>query len=156
MKKCLLTAAASGIMLALSPMMAHANTQALINLEAYSGVTPITTSCSTCHTTAPALNAFGVEYFSLGGNKNTNYVLSATAQSTLFAADTDNDGVNNLAELQAGTNPAGSGATSSTSGTASVTGCVSNSLSTPLMMVLAMLSLGFLARRKKVSYDAAS
>ena len=33
-------------------------------------------------------------------------------------------------------------------GTASVTGCVTNSLSTPLMMVLGLLSLGFFVRRK--------
>ena len=44
----------------------------------------------------------------------------------------------------------------STNGTASVTGCVTSSLSTPLMMVFALLSLGFLVRRKKVSHDPAS
>jgi hypothetical protein len=44
----------------------------------------------------------------------------------------------------------------STNGTASVTGCVTSSLSTPLMMVFSLLSLGFFVRRKKVSHDVAS
>jgi hypothetical protein len=34
-------------------------------------------------------------------------------------------------------------------GTESVTGCVSSALSTPLMMLISLLSLGFLLRRKK-------
>lgn len=41
----------------------------------------------------------------------------------------------------------------STNGTASVTGCVSSSLSTPLMMLLGLLSLGFFVRRKKIGEE---
>jgi len=148
MKRFILVTVASGVMLALSPMMAQADTPALVNLGAYSGVNPIVTSCATCHTSAPALNAFGLEFLSLGGSKATGYVLALTAQNTLFGGDTDNDGIKNLAELQAGTNPAGDAA-SAPPGQASVTGCVSSALSTPLMMVFAMLSLGFFVRRKK-------
>jgi len=149
MKRFILVTVASGVMLALSPMVAQADTPALINLQTYSGVNPIVTSCATCHTSAPALNAFGLEYLTLGGTKAAGYVLALSAQNTLLiTGDTDNDGIKNLAELQAGTNPAGDAA-SAPPGQASVTGCVSSALSTPLMMVFAMLSLGFFVRRKK-------
>lgn len=128
------------------PLHADANTQALTNLQNYSGVNPIQTSCNTCHTSPPALNAFGSRFLALGGSKPA-YVLNASAQSTLFAEDTDGDGTNNLAELQAGTNPAGANAGGGQQ-KASVTGCVVGTLSTWLMMFLAMLSLVFVVQRK--------
>ncbi len=129
------------------PTHAKANTQALTNLQVYSGVNPIQTSCSTCHTSPPALNAFGSRFLALGGSK-PSYVLNASAQSTLFAEDTDGDGTNNLAELQAGTNPAGANAGGSQQ-KASVVGCMTSMLSQQLMMFLAMLSVLFMMWRKE-------
>ena len=133
------------------PVHANANTQALINLQTYSGVASIATSCNTCHTTPPTLNAFGSRFLALGGSKQA-YVLSASAQSTLFAEDTDGDGTNNLAELQAGTNPAGGTSTTTASNElAATTGCTTSNLQLPIVFSLVLLGLGLFARRKEVS-----
>ena len=127
---------------------AHAESAALGLLSTYANTT-VQTSCATCHTTAPALNAFGSLYRSLGGTKAANYVLSATAQSTLLNADTDNDGTTNQAELVAGTNPAGGTATTTASNDlASTTGCISTELGLMPLMGLLLFGVSMLVRRK--------
>jgi len=131
--------------MSIGSVSAQAQQQALTNLQTYSGVGSIATSCSTCHSTIPSLNSFGSAFLGLGGSKSA-YVLSATAQSTLFAADTDGDGTNNLAELQAGTNPAG--ASTSSSGSASTTGCITSTLTTPAALLFLLMLVGFMIRRK--------
>jgi hypothetical protein len=132
----------------ISTTTAYAQPQALTNLQSYSGVNPIQTSCSTCHSTVPALNAFGLRFLNLGGSK-PNYTLSAAAQTTLLQEDTDGDGTNNLAELQAGTNPAGAGG-SVTKGTATTTGCISNTLNIMALLSFLLLAMLTFASRKKV------
>ena len=139
------TLVVSGLLFSLMSTSAHAEALALSNLQTYSGVNPIQTSCSTCHSTIPSLNSFGTAFRSAGGVKSA-YTLTGTASTTLLNADTDGDGTSNRAELQAGTNPAG--ATTTTTEVASVTGCVTAELSTPFMIFLAMLSLVFVVRRK--------
>ncbi|MDQ7003934.1 MAG: hypothetical protein Q9N67_02990 [Ghiorsea sp.] len=105
------------------------------------------TSCSVCHTTAPALNTFGDAWRTAGGLKAGSGLVNFT---TLGDADIDGDGINNRDEAVAGTLQDGlATATATTTTTDSGGGCVTSSVTTPLMMVLAMLSLGFFVRRKK-------
>ncbi len=130
---------------------AYAESAALVNLSNYANTT-VQTSCSTCHTTAPALNAFGTLYKNLGGTKAAGYVLSATAQSTLFNADTDGDGTTNLAELQAGTNPAGGTSTTTTASNelASTTGCITEYYSWFGILFLMLFGFGLLVKPQRV------
>ena len=148
--KGLLTTAAMGAALIMGANSVSANTQAVGLLAGYAGVGTLATSCATCHTTAPQLNPFGTAYFQVGGTKNSGYTLTAGAWSSLSVLDSDGDGTDNVTEITNGSNPGMSGTTAAASqGSASMTGCMTASIATPLTMALAMLTLGFFVRRKK-------
>ncbi len=145
MKKIILTAAMLGS-LSLGATTASALQGALDTLNAHYGTN--LTACTTCHTTAPALNVFGAAYLAAGGDKTGTI---APNWAVLDAGDADGDGVTNADEFAAGTDPAVNPNATSTAATSSSSsgGCITASAATPLMMVLAMLSLGFFVRRKK-------
>jgi len=141
--------AVSGLLFILMSTNAHAEALALSNLQTYSGVNPIQTSCSTCHSTIPALNSFGTAFRSAGGVKSA-YTLTGTASTTLLNADTDGDSITNLAELQAGTNPAGDGTTATTtSGVASTTGCMVSTSSVSYLIGMLLVIFGFTILTKR-------
>ena len=98
------------------------------------------TTCLTCHAGAAAPKthtAFGTDWIANGGTKNTG---PATA------AGWDALDANWLATY----GPVKSTWTAPVpAAPSSGGGCVTSSVTTPLMMVLAMLSLGFFVRRKK-------
>ena len=111
------------------------------------------------------LNQADTIYFKAGGVSATDtiYTVDAAGVGTLVAAAdwaATADGGLQIKALPAGVTtadyvavravPVAVSAAAVTNGTASVTGCVSSSLSTPLMMVLGLLSLGFFVRRKKL------
>ncbi len=149
MKKPILSMLALMIAMFVNTITAHAESAALGLLSTYANTT-VQTSCSTCHTSPPALNTFGSLYRSLGGTKAAGYVLSATAQSTLLNADTDNDGTTNQAELVAGTNPAGGTSTTTTASNelASTTGCMTSTIPFSIAMLLAILGFTMLRKRE--------
>lgn len=61
---------------------------------AYPTSATVSSSCSICHTSAPALNGYG------------DAVLAANSNfASIEQADSDNDGATNIAEITAGTNP---------------------------------------------------
>jgi len=124
--------------------VASAEQAALNNLNGQYGVN--LTSCSLCHTSAPALNVFGLDFIAANGTKNSGYNPN---WATLDAGDADGDGVTNGAEIQAGTDPHLAPGQTATTETASVTGCMTGSVATPLMLLLAMLSLGLVSGRKE-------
>ena len=129
----------------LGASLASAEGQALTNLNAQYGTS--LTSCSLCHSNAPSLSVFGTDFLSANGTKAGGYAPNWT---TLDAGDADNDGSLNGAELAAGTDPnLAPGQVAATTEKASVTGCITGSASTPLMMFLAMRAIDFLAGRKK-------
>ena len=128
---------------------AHAESAALALLSNYANTT-VQTSCSTCHTSPPALNAFGSLYKGLGGTKAAGYVLTPAAQNTLLTTDTDGDGTTNKAELVAGTNPAGGTSTTTTSNElAATTGCMTSTVPFSIAMLLAVLGLTILTKREQ-------
>jgi len=103
-----------------------------------------TQSCYVCHTGTPGpLTAYGIQYVSNGGLKGG----TASALGAIEQLDADNDGTVNLDEINAGTLPDDAPTTSSSSSSGG--GCMTGSISTPLMMFLVMLSLGFVVRRNK-------
>ncbi len=94
------------------------------------------TACTICHTSPPAVNAFGAEYLAAGGDKTgaiaPNWVI-------LDAGDADGDGITNAAEFAAGTNPAGDAA-GGTKEQATVTGCVTNNIQIPFLLFLGLMA----------------
>ncbi len=118
------------------------------------------------------LNQADTIYFKAGGvgTTDTVYTVDAAGAGTALASTDWTSGVDGslkIMALPAGstfpadivvvrTLPATAAAPVLTNGTASTTGCITSSLSTPFMMVFALVSLGFFVRRKKVSHDAAS
>jgi len=157
LKKTITAIAALGA-ISFGGMTASANTPAVGTLGTTSGLS-ITQGCTTCHTGASttalgssgsARNAFGTA-FKATSNKTNNYAITTAQWDALKVLDSDGDGATNLKEITDGTNPgvdpnASSGNTSSGS---SGGGCMTAELTTPLMMVLGMLTLGFFVRRKK-------
>lgn len=111
----------------------------------FDGVYPGNTiSCFVCHTGSPgSLTLYGVQYVSNGG---TAAGLTA-AINAIDNLDADNDTITNGSEIAAGTDPSGNTNTANTE-EASVFGCTTASLGTPLLMFLAMFALGFLVRKK--------
>lgn len=110
------------------------------------------TDCLVCHSTAAGGTDKGVTPIATTW-KNLGLVtavkpLSQANLDALAAADSDGDGVSNAQEIIDGTDPnvdPNAIITASSGGG----GCVTSSVTTPLMMVLAMLSLGLFVRRKK-------
>ncbi len=149
MKKTLKHLLALSVLLGISATQANAEAQALTNLQTYSGVNPIQTSCATCHSTIPSLNTFGTAFRNAGGTKGAGYVLTGAASTTLLNSDADGDGISNLAELQAGTNPAGDGITTTNTQTATTTGCITSDLTMQALMFLGLFTATFLVTRKK-------
>ena len=134
------------VMLGAMSLGAHVASASSSAKVVFDGVYPGNTiSCFVCHTGTPgSLTAYGVQYVSAGGiNSGTTAAINA-----IDNLDADNDGNTNGSEIAAGTDPSGNANTASTE-TASVTGCVSSGLSVPLLMLLALLSLGFLVKRKR-------
>ena len=150
--KKLMSAAALMAAMSFGSTTASAETLALTNLTNMMSPTPLQTSCATCHTssTTGALNLFGDAWKAKGGGKPL-YTLSTINSDALGLEDSDSDGTINDDELNAGTNPgvAAAGTTTTTAASSSGGGCVTGSVTTPLTMVLAMLTLGFFVRRKK-------
>jgi len=158
LKKTITIIAALGA-LSFGAMNAQAEALALSNFNGNYGTT--VTSCALCHTSASptsankARNAFGTDFKTAGGSKSA-YVANYT---TLDTMDSDGDLTLNGAQIAAGNAPAGNGtlasptatatAAASTSSGGSSGGCVTAAVTTPLMMVLGMLTLGFFVRRKK-------
>ncbi len=100
-----------------------------------------TTACTVCHTGSPgSLTQYGIDYMGAGGTSPG----LASAMRAIETFDPDGDGLTYLDEINNGTIAPVSGG----QGTASVGGCLTSSASTPLMMLLAMLTLGFFIRRK--------
>ncbi len=128
--------------LSLGAISAHASVSAK---SVFDGVYPGNTiSCFVCHTGSPgSLTLYGVQYVNAGGiNSGT-----ASAINAIDNLDADNDGNTNGSEIAAGTDPSGNTNTANTE-TASVYGCMTTSLATPLMIFLALFALGFLLRKK--------
>jgi len=150
MKKSILSILALLIAMFANVFTAHAESAALQLLSNYAKTT-VQTSCATCHSSAPALNAFGSLYRSLGGTKAAGYVLTATAQSTLLNADTDNDGTTNQAELAAGTNPAGgtSTTTAASNELAATTGCMASTSTVAFLIGMLSVIFGFTILTKR-------
>ncbi len=142
MKKIILTAAMLGS-LSLGATTASALQGALDTLNAHYGTN--LTACTTCHTSAPALNAFGAEYLAAGGNKDGSI---APNWAVLDAGDADGDGITNAAEFAAGTNPAGDAA-ATTREQATVTGCMASSVTSPFAILFILLALGSVLLRRK-------
>ncbi|OIP99548.1 MAG: hypothetical protein AUK35_06650 [Zetaproteobacteria bacterium CG2_30_46_52] len=131
------------VMMSMNATTAHAEQQALDNLNNNYGTN--LSSCSLCHTSAPALSVFGQAFKAAGGSKNA-YSPDFVA---LSAGDADGDGTTNGAEILAGTDPNSSATTIGTTGpSASVGGCMTSGFTAPLMMLGALLGLALFARRK--------
>jgi len=142
----MMTLALCGTLL-LGAIEVYAESAAIGKLEAVSGLT-VSTSCDTCHTSAPSLNAFGVDFFSAGGTRGNGYQLSAGNWAALSTKDSDGDGTDNTTEIANGTNPGGTGAGSSNE-TATVGGCMTTS-TTPWLMFLALWMVGLMVKRPQV------
>ncbi len=99
------------------------------------------TNCTTCHAGAAAPKthtAFGNDWLANGGTKSTGPA-TAAGWDALDAKYLNTYGPVKSTWVAPTAAPAGS----------SGGGCIASSATTPLMMVLAMLSLGFFVRRKK-------
>ena len=158
--KKIVTTAAMLSALTLSANTASAEPPALGTFNA--NYTTAVTNCLLCHTTSTAaggvLNSFGLNFKTAGGTKpayGPNF-------GALDVMDADGDGTDNKTQIVAGNAPAGNGTLTAFTVPAAAPapaapggggggggGCVTSSVTTPLMMVLAMLSLGFFVRRKK-------
>jgi hypothetical protein len=97
-------------------------------------------SCTSCHTGSPGtITQLGIDWKAQGGT-------SQAGPSTLAGWDAlDAKYLNTYGPVKS----TWTFSAPTPVGTASVTGCVSSALSTPLMMLFGLLSLGFLLRRKK-------
>jgi len=121
---------------------ASSNSKAIFDVE-YPGNS---ITCFVCHTGTPgSLTAYGTQYINNGGFSAG----SLAAIQAIDSLDADNDGMSNGAAIAAGIDPNGGSSSGGGTEQASVTGCVTSSLSTPLMLFLSMLILGFFARRNK-------
>ncbi len=153
MKKIVLSAAMLGA-LSISANTASATPTALANFNANYGTS--VTSCALCHTTAdgnanPALNAFGADFKTAGGAKPNYAPTFATldGMNSGGLATPDNGTVIAAGNAPAGGTLAAPTVTTTPTSSSSGGGCIASVATTPLMMVLAMLSLGFFVRRKK-------
>jgi len=132
---------------AASASTAYMSTGGIVD-QKYPGAN-ITNSCFICHTGTPgAMTSYGNQFKNVGG---TGGGLGTVAQLTAIdGLDADGDGISNGTEIM---NATGTGNTdvivNPNAPADSSGGCVTSSVTTPLMMVLAMLSLGFFVRRKK-------
>ncbi len=164
MKKIILTAAMLGAVsfsaTTASASSTYMSTGGIVD-QKYPGAN-LTNSCNICHTGAPGtMTSYGNQFKNVpggtGGGAGTVAALTA-----IDGLDADGDGIPNGTEITnaTGTNSLDvitnvtTGATTTTDTGTSDTGssgggCVTSSVTTPLMMVLAMLSLGFFVRRKK-------
>ncbi|MDQ7001135.1 MAG: hypothetical protein Q9N02_00415 [Ghiorsea sp.] len=135
------------IMVVLLGVLSFGSTIASANIGAFNAFnahfhTP--SSCTTCHSGTPGVvSPLGNVWKANGGTSQAG--LSSQANWTTF--DTK------YKTTYGGVNPSWVFSAPTPVGTASVTGCVSRSLSTPLMMVLGLLSLGFFVRRKKIGEE---
>ncbi|HIP06262.1 MAG TPA: hypothetical protein EYG66_00110 [Mariprofundaceae bacterium] len=116
------------------------------------------------------LNQVDTIYFKAGGVSSTDTVYTVDAAGVETIAGTADwmatvDGGLQVINPPAGGFPVGYvvirsvpvvAALPTNTQVASVTGCVTSSVTTPLMMVFALLSLGFFARRKKVNQGVES
>ena len=92
-------------------------------------------TCTTCHTGSPgAITALGTDWKTFGGTNQT-----APTDWTSFDAI--------YATAYGGVDP-NAPTTSANQGTATVGGCITASSTAPLMMLFAILTLGFFIRRK--------
>jgi len=97
-------------------------------------------NCQSCHSGSPGtVYQLGLDWKAQGGTSQAG--LSTQAGWDAFDLK--------YANTYGGVNPSWTFSSPTPIGTASTTGCVTSSLSTPLMMMFAMLSLGFFVRRKK-------
>ncbi|MDX8387983.1 MAG: hypothetical protein R8M46_05550 [Ghiorsea sp.] len=159
--KKLMTAVALFGALSFGATAVSANTGALTNLKATSGLA-VTQGCVACHvgataTTAPntSRNSFGTAFKATSPKPNYTFTTANWDALKVLNSDSDANGTN-LAELTAETNPGIDQSATTTTTTTTTTsssggggGCIASAATTPLMMVLAMLTLGFFVRRKK-------
>lgn len=143
MKKTVLTIGLATL-LALGATSASANTGALGAAAGHYAAVPA--SCLACHADGNGQkNTITAAWLAAGGTSMsapTNWV-------TFDTADSDGDGTSNKAEIEAGSVAYSTATTATGSDGDGGGGCVAASVTTPSMMVLAMLSLGFFVRRKK-------
>ena len=139
MKKTILSAAIVGVLTAgIGTANATSTAQGLFNARYLND----DTACNTCHASATntVANAVGQAWLGAGGTKTTaptDWAAFETAAGSTFGGVDPN-----------WTDPATTTTTTSSSSSSSG-GCITSAVATPLMMVLAMLSLGFFVRRKK-------
>jgi len=143
MKKIITAAAITGA-LTMGATTASANTGAMTAAKGH--YASVGASCKTCHADGNGQkNVVTAAWKTAGGTS-----MSAPTNWTAFdTADSDGDGTSNKAEIEAGTAPYTKPSSTATSTSDGGGGCIASSATTPLMMVLAMLSLGFFVRRKK-------
>ena len=97
-------------------------------------------SCTSCHTGSPGtITQLGIDWKAQGATSQAG----PSTQAGWDALDLK------YANTYGGVNPNWVFSAPTPVGTASVTGCIASSLSTPLMMFLAMLGLVFVVRRKQ-------
>jgi hypothetical protein len=104
-------------------------------------------SCTECHTSTAKpipLTPFGIDWKAQGGTSQAG----PSTQAGWDALDVK------YANQYGGVNPNWVFSPPTPVATASVTGCVSGALSTPLMMLFSLFSLGFLLRRKKGNHHS--
>ncbi|WP_038246518.1 hypothetical protein [Ghiorsea bivora] len=136
MKKNIMMASLLGV-LSIGSTVASANIGAYNAFNAHY-INPAT--CTSCHTGTPGVTTtLGVDWKAQGGSSQAG----PSTQAGWDALDIK------YATNYGGVNPNWTFSAPTPVGTASLTGCVASSLSTPLMMFLAMLSLGFVVRRKR-------
>ncbi|MDX8387982.1 MAG: thrombospondin type 3 repeat-containing protein [Ghiorsea sp.] len=147
LKKLITAAVLMGSIAFSTSASANTGTQGLA--QTHYGVT--TMDCAVCHNdnngSGGALNStFGQAYKNAGATGST----APTSWTTLDAADSDGDGVNNAQEFTDGTDPARvAGTTVAAAETASVVGCMTSSATLPWMMLLGLFAAIRLIGRKK-------
>ena len=139
MKKIITAAAIAGALtMGATTASAKAGAQAAFNAH----YTVKDTACTTCHTSSvtpkTTHTAFGNDWLANGGTKDAGPT-TAAGWDALDAKYLNTYGPVEPTWVAPTAPPAGS----------SGGGCIASSAPTPLMMVLAMLSLGFFVRRKK-------